>query len=206
MSNDDQSFDWEQRYQAEEQLFDTQPSELLLAQHAHLKPGLQALAVGDGEGRNGVWLAEQGLAVTSIDISPTALSRAQSLAQQRHVELTTQCADVLNWDWPQSHYDIITSIFVHLPSTAIAQLHRDMAAALKPGGIILLEGFDQQQQFLDSGGPRDPDLLFSEQQLRENFAACEVLSVEHCPTDVRMGGQLLGTGQVIHFVARRPDK
>lgn len=204
MADKGQPFDWEQRYRAEPQLFDTKPSELLVNHRHYLQSGMTVLAVGDGEGRNGVWLAEQGLHVTSVDIAPTALARAEEFARQRHVELQTLCIDILDWEWPQRQYDIVTSIFVHMPSTPVARLHQAMAGALKPGGLVMLEGFEKQQQFLDSGGPRDPDLLFSEQQLRENFAGCEVVHVEHCPTDVCMGGQHLGSGRVIHFIARRP--
>jgi len=198
------SFDWEQRYAEAAQLFGIVPSELLIAEQQRLKAGLTALAVADGEGRNGVWMAEQGLQVTSVDISATAQQRAQALATQRDVNIDTLCVDLLDWSWPVAQFDIITSIFMHLPSPLLRQCHRSIWQAIKPGGLILIEGFHVDQAGLDSGGPDDPAMLHSETSLQQDFPAAEILRLERVPTRVEMDGEFLGEGAAIHFVARRP--
>ena len=164
-------YDWEQRYSEVARLFGETPSELLVAEKHRLQTGMSALAAGDGEGRNGVWLAEQGLQVVAIDISATALQRSRMLAEQRDVHIETLCTDLLNWSWPSSRFDVITSIFIHLPDPLRRQLHRSMLQALKPGGLLLIEGFHVDQVGLDSGGPSDPTLMLSETVLEQDFSA-----------------------------------
>jgi len=198
------AFDWEQRYAESEQLFGVAPSELLVAEQQRLKTGGTALAVADGEGRNGVWLAEQGLQVTSVDISATAQQRARTLAAHRKVNIDTLCIDLLDWSWPTAKFDVITSIFMHLPSPLLRQLHAAMWQAIKPGGLILIEGFHVDHARLDTGGPNDPTILHSETSLQQDFPTAEILRLERVPTTVAINGELLGEGAAIHFVARRP--
>ena len=200
------SQDWEQRYQAVDRLFDDEASDLLQSNESLLQPGMQALALGDGEGRNGVWLAGRRLDVMSVDISPTALARAQSRARQQGVSLQTRCADILTWQWPVSAYDLITCIFVHLPGTDRRLLHRRLQGALKPRGLVMIEGFHRRQLQRDSGGPRDADLLYDEDSLTEDFAGYDILLLEQRETEVRLAGQYQGHGCVIHFIARAGDE
>ena len=194
--------DWEQRYASTDQLFEDTPSELLRSHQPLLHAGMTALAIGDGEGRNGVWLAEQGLDVLSVDISPTALARAQARAECHGVTIRTRCVDVMEWNWPENTFDLITCIFVHLPAALRSRLHESMRKALKPAGLVMIEGFDQQQLQYDSGGPRHPDLLYDEATLRQEFADCRIMLTEQRPTEVWMAGQYQGQGSVIHFIAR----
>lgn len=194
---------WEQRYAEVKQLFATEPSELLLANKDNLHADLSALAVGDGEGRNGVWLAQQGLAVTSIDLSETALKRAQALARRHKVSITTICQDFLHWQWPVAHFDVITCIFIHLPAELRQQLHHFIWQALKPGGILLIEGFHIGQIQMDTGGPTDPAMLLSEDILQRDFSAANILSLQQVPTQVTINGQYKGEGLAVHFVARK---
>ena len=109
------SLAWDDRYQNGGFEFGEAPNLYLQSQAHRLRPGLRALAVGDGEGRNGVWLAGQGLQVTSVDWSGVGLAKAASLARQRGVALQTITADVAAWDWPRAQFDLIAWIFVHLP-------------------------------------------------------------------------------------------
>jgi len=198
-------FDWEQRYAEAARLFGDSPSELLLAERQRLQAGMTALAAGDGEGRNGVWLAEQGLQVLSIDISATALQRARALADRREVVIETLCTDLLQWSWPTARFDLVTSIFLHLPGPMQRDVHHSMWQALRPGGLLLIEGFHVDQVKLDSGGPSDPALLLSETVLHEDFPEAEILRLEQVPTRVEIAGVYQGEGAAIHCVARRPE-
>jgi hypothetical protein len=199
------SLDWEQRYAGTGQLFGIAPSALLLAEQARLQPGQTVLAVADGEGRNGVWLAEQGLQVTSVDISVTAQQRATALAKSRDVHINTLCVNLLNWSWPVAQFDVITCIFLHLPAPLLRQIHGAIWQAIKPGGLLLIEGFHVDQIKRDSGGPSDPSILHSETRLQSDFPDAEILRLEPVTTRVEVNGQYQGDGAAIHFVARRPN-
>jgi 2-polyprenyl-3-methyl-5-hydroxy-6-metoxy-1,4-benzoquinol methylase len=196
--------DWEQRYAAVTQLFGNQPSELLVAERDHLEPGCRALAIGDGEGRNGVWLAERGLRVTSIDLSKTAQRRAAQLAARRNVAVEFICSDIFEWSWPKEHFDVITCIFVHLPSAQRQRLFELIWDATRPGGLILIEAYHRKQAGQSEIGPRDPAMLIDETELQNQFAAAEILKLTPATTQIVVDGQHHGHGSVIHFTARRP--
>src|SRR5271154_5940013 len=98
---------WEQRFAAPEYVFGTEPNAFLKSQAGMLPKSGKALAIADGEGRNGVWLAEQGLDVLSMDFSPTALAKAKALARERGVTLRLVQADILNWEWPNAEFDVV---------------------------------------------------------------------------------------------------
>lgn len=198
--------DWEQRYASSPQLFGDTPSELLIKEHQRLTPGLKLLAIGDGEGRNGVWLARQGLSVTTIDLSPTAINRAQARAKQANVQLESHCIDLFEWSWPTQYFDVITSIFVHLPPSLRTRLYQSCYQALKPGGLLMIEGFHNDQCQLSSGGPADPLVLLSEDILEQSFPEAEILRMECVATQVMLNGTSQGDGAAIHFVAQRPPE
>jgi cyclopropane fatty-acyl-phospholipid synthase-like methyltransferase len=104
---------WEKRYGAPGYLFGTAPNAFLAAQADRLRGRKTALSVADGEGRNGVWLAEQGLDVLAVDYSPTALAKAETLARERGVQLRTEVADLTRWRWPRAAFDAIAAIVAH---------------------------------------------------------------------------------------------
>jgi 2-polyprenyl-3-methyl-5-hydroxy-6-metoxy-1,4-benzoquinol methylase len=198
------ALDWEQRYAAAKRLFGDAPSELLVKERQRLKTGQRALAVGDGEGRNGVWLAEQGLRVTALDLSPTAQRRAAALAAQRGVEVELVCTDFFHWSWPVARYDVITCIFVHLPPPQRRRLYEAMWTATRPGGLILIEAYAREQAGRCAVGPQDPALLADETELRHLFAAADILRLEPATTQIVSDGEHRGQGDVVHFSARRP--
>jgi hypothetical protein len=196
--------DWEQRYAAAQRLFGDSPSELLVNERQRLRPGQRALAVGDGEGRNGIWLAEQGLRVTALDLSPTAQRRAAVRAAQRGVAVELVCTDLFQWNWPSERFDVITCIFVHLPPAPRRRLYELMWQAACPGGLIFIEAYHRDQAGRDTAGPQDPALLAEETELRDTFAAADILRLQRTTTDIFSDGEHRGHGDVIHFVARRP--
>lgn len=154
---------WDDRYSESGYAYGTVPNQFLTQQQQRLKPGMKTLVIGDGEGRNGVWLAGQGLDVLSIDLSPVGLEKAQALANQHQVQLQTQCADLTTWDWLAATYDLVVSIYIHLAPEVRQRIHKSMLKVLKPGGLIILEAFNleqlQYQREYDSGGPRIREML-----------------------------------------------
>lgn len=184
---------WDERYADDDYVFGQDPNQWM-AEHAELfQPGMTALMPGDGEGRNGVWLAERGLAVTTIDASPIGVEKAQKLARARGVDLETLALDLRDWDAPQSAYDVAVLAFLHVNASQRAEVHRIIAKTLKPGGLLLLEGFAPDHIGYGRGGPKVKEMMFTEERLREDFDG--LLDIEHLnvlktelPASERHGG------------------
>jgi len=195
---------WNARYGEPGFAYGTEPNAFLVAQKNLLRPGMKALAVADGEGRNGVWLAQQGLEVLSVDASEVGLRKAQQLAADRGVKLRTDRVDLTAWSWPEQEFDVVAAIFVHFPPEVRARLHRRMFEALRPGGTLILEAFTPAQLSYKSGGPPVLEMLYTADMLRIDFAGAEILQIEECITDLEEGKYHRGPGAVVRLVLRRP--
>jgi 2-polyprenyl-3-methyl-5-hydroxy-6-metoxy-1,4-benzoquinol methylase len=198
---------WNDRYGESGYAYGTTANQFLTEQQHRFKPGMKTLVVGDGEGRNGVWLATQGLNVLSIDLSPVGLEKAQSLANQHQVQIQTQCADLTTWDWVVAEYDLVVSIYVHFAPEVRQQIHRSMLQALKPGGVIILEAFNleqlQYQQEYNSGGPSVPAMLYEPEMLRQDFASGEIVKLTETITELHEGQYHEGKASVVRLVLQR---
>ena len=195
---------WNARYASGGFAFGSAPNRHLEAQAWRLRPGMRALSLGDGEGRNGVWLAERGLEVTAVDWSATGLTKAAALAAARGVPLRPVVADLTAWEWPPGAYDLVAWIFVHLPPADRAVVAAGAAAALAPGGLLVLEGFTPAQGGRRSGGPRDPSLLWSAALVREGFAGLEVLECLEGTVVLDEGPKHQGAAEIVRAVLRKP--
>lgn len=195
---------WDERYDRADFAYGTEPNAFLVGQRWRLERGMAVLAVADGEGRNGVWLAQQGMKVTSVDGSAVGLRKALGLALTRGVILRTICADLVDWDWPQGTYDAVASVFLHLPPEHRAAVHRAMLAAVRPGGLVLMEAFAPAQLAHASGGPRDAAMLYDAALLRADFAGAEILELQETETDLDEGPLHQGKAATVRLVARRP--
>ncbi|HEY8614151.1 MAG TPA: class I SAM-dependent methyltransferase [Roseomonas sp.] len=194
---------WDARYATGGFAFGEAPNRYLEAQGSWLRPGMRALAIGDGEGRNGVWLAKHGLSVTSIDWSAAGLAKARALADSCGVALRTVVADLMAWDWPVAGFDLVAWIFVHLPPADRALVAQRTMAALAPGGLLVLEGFTPAQEGRRSGGPRDPALLWSVALVREHFAGLELLECLEGTVLLDEGPKHQGHAEVVRAVLRK---
>ncbi|CCQ74451.1 bifunctional 2-polyprenyl-6-hydroxyphenol methylase/3-demethylubiquinol 3-O-methyltransferase UbiG [Magnetospira sp. QH-2] len=195
---------WQDRYATDEYVYGTAPNEFLVSQAHRLKTGQTCLAVADGEGRNGVWLAQQGLDVHSVDGAASGLAKAQKLAQSRKVTLRTEQADLLTWDWPVAAYDLVATLFVHFPSDQRPTVHRAMADALKPGGLLIMEVFHPDQLTYKTGGPPVADMLYAAETLRADFAGLDIEILEECLTELSEGPLHYGKAAVTRLVATKP--
>jgi SAM-dependent methyltransferase len=194
---------WDERYGSGGFAFGAAPNRYLEAQAARLQPGMRALAIGDGEGRNGVWLAEHRLSVTSVDWSTTGLAKASALANARGVRIQTVVADLVTWNWPVEAFDLVAWIFVHLPPADRAVVVAHAAAALAPGGLLVLEGFTAAQEGRRSGGPRDAELLWSAALVREGFAGLELLECLEGTVLLDEGPKHQGHAEVVRALLRK---
>lgn len=151
---------WNQRYATTELVWTAEPNQFLVAETASLAPGA-ALDLGAGEGRNAVWLAQQGWRVTAVDFSDVGLTKATQLAEAAEVELSTVCADVTDYVPEPGTFDLVAVLYLHLPADLRTAVHRRAADAVAPGGTLLVVGHDATNLVDGHGGPQDPDVLFS---------------------------------------------
>ena len=195
---------WDERYSGDEFHFGTEPNEFLVSQKSLLNPGMSCLAVADGEGRNGVWLAEQGLDVLSVDASSVALSKANKLAEQRGVTLEFKQVDLMQWEWREDCFDVVAAIFIQFaPPGMREQMFTRIKRCLKPGGLLLLQGYTPRQLEYRTGGPSQAENLYSEPMLREEFADMQILHLSEHDDVIREGSGHSGMSALIDLAARK---
>jgi SAM-dependent methyltransferase len=198
---------WNERYERPGYFFGTAPNRFLESQQHRLRRGWRALAVADGEGRNGVWLARQGLEVVSVDFSPVALAKARALAAEAGVEIATVEADLHTWSWPQSQFDLVVAIFIQFaPPGPRERIFAGMKRALRPGGLLIMEGYRPEQVGRGTGGPPWPEHMYTEGLLRDAFADLEILHLEAHDSVIQEGSGHAGLSALIDLVARRPGE
>ncbi|MCW8085918.1 class I SAM-dependent methyltransferase [Sabulicella glaciei] len=196
------SLAWDERYGAGEWLFGDRPNDYLRAQSWRFPARGEALALGDGEGRNGTFLAGCGLDTLSVDWSPVAVARAAELARARGVPLRTAVADLARWDWPEARFDVIAWIFLHLPPEDRAAVAAGTVRALRPGGLLVLEGFSPAQSGRRSGGPREPALLWTRAAAEDAFGALTLLECTEGTVKLDEGPKHQGEAEVLRGVWR----
>ena len=196
---------WENRFSAPGYLFGNRPNAFLARQADRLQPGMKALSVADGDGRNGVWLAEQRLEVHSVDFSPTALAKAEALAASRGVTIRTEQADLLGeWDWPVDSYDVVVGIFMQFaPPPERAAIFSGIKQALRDGGLLLIEGYGPKQLEYGTGGPKKLDQLYTKDLLMEFFGEFSELSIEEYDEEVDEGEGHVGMSALVDLVGRK---
>lgn len=195
---------WNERYAGADFFYGTEPNAFLVAQRALLKPGMRCLAVADGEGRNGVWLAQQGLEVLSVDSSHVAQAKAKKLAQQRGVAMLFDQVDLLQWDWGEHDFDVVVAIFIQfVTSPEREQMFAAIKRCLKPGGLLLLQGYTPRQLEYRTGGPSQAENLYTEAMLRNAFADMDIVQLREHDSVIREGTGHNGRSALIDMVARK---
>ena len=198
---------WNDRYGAEDYTYGTAPNGYLVSQAYRLRPGMSAFVPGDGEGRNGVWLAEQGLDVHAVDLSTAGLAKARRLAHARGVAIRTEQVDLTRWAWPRETFDVVAAVYLHLSPDVRPQVHRAMLETLRPGGLVILAAFRPEQlayrERYGSGGPPQATMLYSPEMLRDDFAEADVLELEETVTKLQEGVGHSGEAAVIRAVFQR---
>jgi 2-polyprenyl-3-methyl-5-hydroxy-6-metoxy-1,4-benzoquinol methylase len=195
---------WDARFDRDDYIFGTAANAFLAAQRARLAPGQRALAVADGEGRNSVWLAQQGLVATAFDIAPRGVAKARALAARAGVTVDLHVAAVEQWDWTPAAYDVVVAIFVQFAAPPVRErMFAGMLATLRPGGLLLLQGYTPRQLDYRTGGPPNADHLYTPQLLRAAFAAHEIVELREHDEVLSEGTQHAGMSALIDCVVRR---
>jgi SAM-dependent methyltransferase len=202
--NDPEWQRWNARFAAApEYVFGTEPNAFLARQAPRLRPGQRALAIADGEARNGVWLARQGLSVTSVDFSPAAQEKGRRLAAAQGVDVTFVLSDLDSFDWGQARFDVVAGIFFQFCGPALRdRIFRRMRECLVPGGLLLIEGYTPEQLALGTGGPAEAENLYTEDLLRAAFAEMEILELAAYRAEMNEGSHR-GRSALIDLVARK---
>ena len=194
---------WDKRYETSELVWTADPNRFLVAELEGVPPG-RALDLGAGEGRNAVWLAQQGWTVTAMDFSDVGLDKARTLAASAGVELDTVCTDATDLDEP-SAFDLVAVMYLHLPSERRRVAHRRAAAAVAPGAILLVVGHDTTNPSAGYGGPQDERVLFGPEDVVADLAASG-LEIERAERVARVVATSDGERTAIDAIvrARRP--
>jgi len=198
---------WNRRFEGADFLFGTEPN-AWLREHAGAFPhGGRVLSVADGEGRNSVWLAKQGFAVDAFDIAEVGVAKARAFAAREGVAVNFQVADVDGYRWQAGHWDGIAAIFVQFADPALrTRLFERIVAGLKPGGVLVLQGYTPKQLEYRTGGPPILSHLYTEAMLREAFTALQILELRDYEAEVHEGRGHDGRSALIGLVARRPPE
>lgn len=196
---------WDKRYSAPEYIFGVEPNAFLLSAKTRFAPGMRVLDIACGEGRNSVWLAEQGCVVTGVDVSPLALAKARALASARGVDIVFEETDLRRWDWPEAAFDAVVSIFIQFAAPeGRGRLFDQMARALVPGGLLLLQGFTPAQLHYSSGGPKEVSHLYTKEMLGALLASFEVEQLREYEAELHEGSKHSGRAALIDVIARKP--
>jgi SAM-dependent methyltransferase len=195
---------WEGRYGVAEYIFGKEPNYFLASCKPLLPASGKALAVADGEARNGVWLAEQGLDVLSIDFSPSAQQKAETLAKERGVTIAFERADVHAWHYPDAAFDVVVEIFTQFSSPA-DRLRKwaGMRKTLKPDGLLIIQGYTPKQLQYGTGGPSQIENLYTRAMLEEAFRGFRNMRIVEEEVDIHEGTSHGGMSAVINLTARK---
>ncbi|MGB2818954.1 MAG: class I SAM-dependent methyltransferase [Burkholderiaceae bacterium] len=195
---------WNHRFAGEDFLFGTEPNGWLRAHASLLPPGGRILSVADGEGRNSVWLAQQGYVVEAFDIAAVGVAKARALAERAGVHVNFTVADCDSFAWRPAHYDGVAAIFIQFADPALRdRLFRRIIESLKPGGILVLQGYTPKQLEYRTGGPPFESHLYTAELLRAAFAALEILVLREYEDVLTEGAGHSGQSALVGMVARR---
>lgn len=200
---------WDERYGTEDYVFGTEPNGFLVEALAGLTatkggvPG-RALCIADGEGRNSVYLAGLGYQVTAMDASAMGMEKARRLAAARGVWVATEVADLVDFDFGSESWDLVVSIFCHLPPELRRDVHRRVVEALRPGGAFVLESYTPDQLAYGTGGPPTAELMMREADARSELVGLDLIVAREIVRDVVEGRGHTGTAAVLQLVGLKP--
>jgi SAM-dependent methyltransferase len=191
---------WDERYSADEYAYGTAPNDFLKERWALIPKG-KVLSLAEGEGRNAVFLAKQGYAVTAVDGSQVGLSKARKLAEESGVKIELIHADLTEFDLGEGKWDGIVSIFCPLPADLRTALHRKVVAGLKPDGVFLLEAYRPEQLSYGTGGGKSADTMTTKDSLLADLAGLRFIRLQELERNVVEGIYHTGLGAVVQAIA-----
>ena len=193
---------WNDRYTESEFAYGKEPNQFL-KEHIHLFPKGKVLFVAEGEGRNAVFAAKNGLQVYAFDYSDSGRKKAKDLASENNVVIDYEVSDVLQLSYEKNSFDAIVFIFAHFPSDIRKKVHEELLSLVKPNGKIVFEAFSKEQLKYSSGGPKESTMLFSEEEVRKEFVNVTFDFLKTQLVMLNEGPYHQGEGKVIRFIGTK---
>lgn len=191
---------WDKRYSQPGYAYGTKANDFLAASSRQIQQGW-VLSLAEGEGRNAVYLASLGYKVTAVDSSAVGLEKAQKLAHSQGVTIKTVVSDLMDFDIRPGMWQGIVSIFCHLPPQIRIELHRRCTAGLAEGGAFILEGFSLRQLEYQTGGPKNPELLFELSSLQRELSSLSFVEAREIERSLQEGSYHTGMAAVVQILA-----
>ena len=193
---------WDQRFSGEEYLFGTEPAQALVKLEKYLVPNGRTLVVADGEGRNSVYLATKGFDVVATDFSEVGIDKAKALAAQKNVSVDYRHCDIYDQDWSAEKYDNVVAIFIQFVTPSeIKKIFEGLQSAVKLGGTLLIHGYTPEQIKYGTGGPSNPDHMYTEELLASSFANMSIKLNRAYYAEISEGTGHSGQSALIDLVA-----
>ena len=197
-----EKFNWDERFSAEEYVYGTEPNVFFKEQLDKLKPG-RLLLLGEGEGRNAVYAAKMNWEVDAVDFSEQARVKALQLADREHVKIKYKVSDIVEYRPEKNTYDAIGIIFFHLEKQYLANIFSEAQNSLKSGGVIISEVFSVNQIGNNSGGPKDPELLYTVNDFEIMFKGLDNEYLDECSIELDEGMLHQGEAKGIRYIGRK---
>jgi cyclopropane fatty-acyl-phospholipid synthase-like methyltransferase len=196
---------WNERFDKKEFIFGKEPNEYLVEQtKLYLKPKDKVLCIADGEGRNGVWLAKQGIQVVGFDASDIALAKAKQFAKDNQVEVDYSFSDTDSFTWHENRYDAVIGIFIQFADPAMrARIFEQTYKALKLGGYFILQGYTPKQLEYKTGGPSLIEHLYTKEMIRDLAKEFEILDLSCYEKELSEGARHTGMSALLGLVAKK---
>ena len=197
---------WDQRFAADDYVFGTEPAKALLKLETFLVPEGKTLVVADGEGRNSVYLASRGFDVTATDYSEVGLAKARRLAEERNVSVHYVVEDIFQRDWSSEQYDNVIAVFIQfVPPSHMTKVLSGLAKAVKPNGTLLVHGYTPKQVEFGTGGPPNPEHMYTEAMLRNIYQHLDIRVCGEYEDVLNEGAGHSGKSALIDFVGVKPS-
>jgi SAM-dependent methyltransferase len=196
---------WNERFNNEEFIFGKEPNEYLVQQTPqYLESGNSVLCIADGEGRNGVWLAKQGMHVTGFDVSDIALAKAKQFAADNKVSIQYSLCDTDGFDWQSNTYDAVVGIFIQFADPEMrTRIFKQVHQTLKPGGLFILQGYTPKQLEYKTGGPSLIEHLYTEDMICELSHGFDILDLQCYEKELSEGAKHTGMSALLGMVAKK---
>ncbi|MDO5666558.1 MAG: class I SAM-dependent methyltransferase [Alcaligenaceae bacterium] len=194
---------WHQRYSNDEYYYGTAPNDFLKQASNYIPVGSTVISLGEGEGRNAVFLAEQGHQVTAVDMALSGLEKVTKLAEGRGVKVATVHADLSEYPLEASAWDAAINIFCHMHKSLRPAFHQQIKNGLKSGGLVIFECYSTRQLEFKTGGPGNVDLLYTIEELEHDFIDMDIIHLEELEREIQEGEAHSGMSAVVQLIARK---
>lgn len=196
---------WDKRYEPEEYVFGTEPNEFIARIRPYLPAQGKALDLATGEGRNGIFLAQSGLETEGVDMSARGLEKAQKLALSKNVPFTTRLENITEMEMPPEHYAVITSVFCHFAEPERTRTMQRIVRSLQKGGLFAGVFYHPDQIAYGTGGPSNPFLLGTLEEMQLALSGLEWLIAEHSVKEMNEGSRHQGMSSVICLLGKKQN-